>query len=192
MADDWLLGSTRDRYARDRLLTVASALLVETGIDRFAVSEVARRAYCSRATVYRHVGGKAAIIEEVLARSSVRIVEAVAAQVDGLTGRQRAVTALTAALAAARRDRLASQFFASGSSAHFQMLVESQTVAGIAADLIGLKQAPDEYAHLAVRVFLSLLWWPPAEGEQAQLELLCELVTEGSSRVPSTGAHRTD
>ena len=112
---------------------MASTLIVEKGIDGLDVSELARRAHCSRATVYRHVGGRAAIIEAVLTRSSARIVEEVATHVEGLTGRRRAAVALTSALVAFRRDRIASQFFCSGSASQSQTLVESQTVAGIAA-----------------------------------------------------------
>lgn len=135
-------------------------------------SELARWAHCSRATVYRHVRGRAATIEAVLTRSSARIVEEVAAHVEGLTGRRHAVVALTAALSAARSDRIASQFFSSGNAAQSQTLIESQTVAGIAAELTGLKQPPDEHAQLAVRVLLSFLWWPASEGEQIQLGCL--------------------
>lgn len=108
--------------------------------------------------------------------SSARIVEEVAAHVEGLTGRRRAVVALTSAQAAARRDRIASQFFSSGSAAQSQSLIESQTVAGIATELIGLKQAPDEHAQIAVRVLLSFLWWPASEGEQIQLDLLADFL----------------
>ena len=178
MTEDWLLGAARDRHARDRLLAVASSLIVEKGIDGLDVSELARRAHCSRATVYRHVGGRAAIIEAVLTRSSARIVEEVAAHVEGLTGRRRVIAALTSALAAARRDRIASQFFSSGVAAQSQALIESQTVSGIAAELIGLNQPPDEHVQLAVRVLLSFLWWPAGEGEQTQLDLLADFVAD--------------
>lgn len=178
MATDWLLDASRDRAARDRLMAVAAELIAEAGIDRFDVTELARRAHCSRATVYRHVGGRNAIVEEVLRRASGSIVAAVDHHVRGLTGRHRAVTALTVALAAARHDRIASQYLpAVGRTAEFHALMESTTVITTATDLIGLSSPDSGRAQLAVRVFLTLLLWPPGAGEERQIDLLADLVS---------------
>lgn len=156
---------------------------MESGIDRFDVSELARRAHCSRATVYRHVGGRTQIVEEVLTRVSSDIVATVVDHVRDLTGRERAVTALTVALAAARSHSITSQALAGGRTVHFRALLESPTVTMIAADLIGLDSPGDGRAQLAVRTFLSLLLWPPGEGEVGQLALLADLIHAGTALV---------
>ena len=168
---------------------------METEVDRFDVTELARRAHCSRATVYRHVGGRTAIVEEVLTQASGNIVATVVEHVRDLTGRRRAITALTVALAAARSDRITAQALGGGRTAHFHALLESQTVNSIAADLIGLHSPGDGRAQLAVRTFLTLLLWPPREGEDLQLNLLADLITSGNSAInerPGIAAHDRD
>ena len=48
-----------------------------TGLDAFDVDSLAARVHCSRATIYRHVGGKAEIRDAVLVRAAARIVATV-------------------------------------------------------------------------------------------------------------------
>ena len=46
-----------------------------------------------------------------------------------------------------------------------------------ATDLIGLSSPDSGRAQLAVRVFLTLLLWPPGAGEERQIDLLADLVS---------------
>ncbi|MDO3213906.1 TetR/AcrR family transcriptional regulator [Mycobacteroides abscessus] len=63
---------------------------------------VAREAGCSRATVYRHVGGKTAIVDAVLARNIAKVTADIQRAVQSADARRRAVVAITASLTAIR------------------------------------------------------------------------------------------
>ncbi|WP_317451435.1 TetR/AcrR family transcriptional regulator [Gordonia jinghuaiqii] len=79
---------------------MAAALIAKSGLDAFDIDELTRRAHCSRATVYRHAGAKGALVEAVLASTSEPVLGAIRAATTGMTGPQRARTAIVAALAA--------------------------------------------------------------------------------------------
>jgi AcrR family transcriptional regulator len=104
--DDWLVGGDRRTVASDRIYAAAADLIARDGIDAFDIDKLAKRVHCSRATVYRYVGGKAEIRDVVLARAALRIVESVRESVEGLTGSERVVTAITVALERIRSDPL--------------------------------------------------------------------------------------
>ena len=73
-------------------------LIVDGGLASFDIDSLAARAHCSRATIYRHVGGKAEIRDGVLIRGAARIVDTVRRTVEGMSGPDRVVTAIAVAL----------------------------------------------------------------------------------------------
>lgn len=78
----------------DPILDAAHATVLDFGVRRATVIEVARRAGLSRMTVYRRYPDGAALIRALMAREFSALVEQVAAEVDSRpTGFERAVTA---------------------------------------------------------------------------------------------------
>src|ERR1700756_5209983 len=104
--DDWLVGGDRRSVASERIYAAATDLIARGGLDALDIDTLAKRIHCSRATVYRHAGGKAEIRDAVLARAALRIVDSVRESVEDLTGPERVVTAITAAWERIRSDPL--------------------------------------------------------------------------------------
>ncbi|MGW4365752.1 TetR/AcrR family transcriptional regulator [Nocardia takedensis] len=164
MAQDWLVGPDRGDSARERLYTIAGDLLAERGIDRFDINDLVARAHCSRATIYRHTGGKKRLVEAVFLRIATRITATVRRAVDESTGVDRARTAFALALREIRADPVARQFPRSHNApGGARIAVDSPAVSAIAAELVGLDPADTVRTSLAVRSFLALLLWPPSD-----------------------------
>ena len=109
-------------------------------------------------------------------RGASRIVESVRLAVDGLTGAERIVTAITVALAAIRSDPLGQLVFSAIRGAEERTwITDSQIVADFATDLNGLT---DDAAagQWIVRVVLSLLYWPIGDVE-AERQMLRRFVS---------------
>lgn len=101
---DWLAGGNRQDLARRAVHAAAWDVLVERGLDRFTAEAVARRAGCSRATLYRVAGGKKALLAAVLGTAAGEVATRVTAQVAGLHGEDRVVEAILIALEEIRAD----------------------------------------------------------------------------------------
>jgi AcrR family transcriptional regulator len=158
---DWLVGGDRRAAATERILRVAADLIATDGFDNFDIDLLASRVHCSRATIYRHVGGRTAIRDAVLVRAAANIVETVRDAVDGLSGAERIARAITVALKQIRSHPLSLSMInpvRSGQGAAW--LTESPIVAGFATDLNGLTDDDTEAAQWIVRVVISLLHWP--------------------------------
>jgi AcrR family transcriptional regulator len=172
VSDDWLVGSDRREAAADRIYSAATDLIGRDGIEAFDIDVLAARIHCSRATIYRHVGGKAAIRDAVLARAAAQIVDTVRRAVDGLTGSERIVTAVTVALGRIRSDPLGQLMINSLHMPGTTWLAQSPMVADLAVELNGLDSDDSQAVQWIVRVVFSLLYWPV---EEAALER--EMVT---------------
>lgn len=159
--NDWVVGGNRQAAAADRIYAAATELIVRDGLDAFDIDTLAARVHCSRATIYRYAGGKAQIRDEVLIRLSARIVETVRRAVDGLSGPQRVVTAVTVALEQIRSDPLRRLMLTPGSSPDLSELHASPVLGSLAGELTGITDDP-EAAQWIVRVVLSLAYWPLA------------------------------
>ncbi len=162
---DWLVGGDRRTAAAERIYSAAADLIVRDGMDAFDIDTLASRVHCSRATIYRCAGGKRQIRDAVMLRGASRIVESVRLAVDGLTGAERIVTAITVALAAIRSDPLGQLVFSAIRGAEERTwITDSQIVADFATDLNGLT---DDAAagQWIVRVVLSLMYWPVGDVE---------------------------
>jgi AcrR family transcriptional regulator len=74
--------TTADADIRSRLVAATAEVIAEDGPLAVRVDEVARRAGCSRATVYRHVADKDELVREVLARRANEIAEKLESLID--------------------------------------------------------------------------------------------------------------
>lgn len=67
---------------RARLIEATEAVMGDASPLAVRVEEVARRAGCSRATVYRHVADKDELVREVLVRHATRLADELEAEID--------------------------------------------------------------------------------------------------------------
>ncbi|WP_439032369.1 TetR/AcrR family transcriptional regulator [Gordonia terrae] len=170
MARDWLVGGDRADAARDRLVAHAAALIGRRGLDAFDLDELGRRAHCSRATIYRHAGGRAALIEAVFATTSAPVLDEIRSSTTGLVGEERARKVIVETLRALRQDRVIRQFLAPRSLMDATPTVlASPTVLAVAADLTGIDAGDTASARLVIRSVLGLLLWPGEPAEEADL-----------------------
>jgi len=160
---DWLIGADRRDAGIERIYAAAAASAAKRGLDRLNIDEVAASVGCSRATVYRHVGGKQALRDGVLARAIMRVDQEIAQAVSGHTGTERIAAAVLSALRVVRADPLASGVVRAGTLADF----DSPRLAQAAAELTGTTDPL--LADWIVRVVLSLLYWPLADEKAEEL-----------------------
>jgi AcrR family transcriptional regulator len=159
--DDWLVGGDRRAAASERIYAAAMDLIARDGVDTFDIDVLAARVHCSRATIYRHAGGKAQIRDAVIARVAARIVDTVRLAIDGLNGSDRIVTAILVALERIRSDPLGQLMLNSIRGAQgMSWLSQSPIVADLAVDINGLTDDDPQAGQWIVRVVLSLLYWP--------------------------------
>lgn len=163
---DWLVGGDRRTAAAERIYAAATEVIARDGYEAFDIDALAALVHCSRATIYRHAGGKAEIRDAVMVRGASRIVDAVRTAVGGLSGAQRIVTAITVALEEIRSDPLGQLMFgAIRTGEDSAWLTESPVVARFATELNGLTDDDTHAAQWIVRVVLSLLYWPIGDGD---------------------------
>lgn len=171
-SDDWLVGGDRRALAAERILAAATDLMSRVGPDAFNIDALAARVHCSRATIYRHVGGKADILEAVTARLAGRIVDHVRRTVDGLDGPDRVLTAITVAVEQIRSDPARGLLLDSVRGARGNSwLTASSTTAGFATELTGLAADDPRAGQWIVRLVLSMVFWPGADA-RAELQML--------------------
>ena len=130
-----------------------------------------QRTHCSRATIYRYVGGKKDIRDAVLARAAARIIETVRASVEGRTGPERVLTAIEVAVAEIRADPAGQLFLDSARGGGWSWLTASPAVADFATELTGLAGDDAPAAQWIVRLVMSLLFWPDADPHAEHLML---------------------
>jgi AcrR family transcriptional regulator len=162
---DWLVGGDRRAAASERIYVAATDLITRDGFDAFDIDKLAARVHCSRATIYRHVGGKAEIRDAVLFRAAAQIIDAVRSAVDGLSGHERIVTAITVALGRIRSDPLGKLMLSSIRAQEINWLTESPMVADFATDINGLTDDDPEAAQWIVRIVLAMLYWPVGDAD---------------------------
>jgi AcrR family transcriptional regulator len=158
--DDWLFDNGRRATATERIYAAATELMYRDGIDAFNVDALAAATHCSRATIYRYVGGKKDIREAVLVRAATRIVQTVRAGVECRTGPDRVLTAIEVAVAEIRADPAGQLFLDSARGGRWNWLTASPAVASFATELTGVAGDDARAAQWIVRLVLSLLFWP--------------------------------
>ncbi|MDT5314237.1 MAG: hypothetical protein QOE74_3257 [Mycobacterium sp.] len=163
--NDWLVGGDRRAVATERIYEIATDLIARRGIAAFDIDALAARAHCSRATIYRHVGGKGEIRDHVLMRVAERIVDTVRRTVEGMTGSERVVTAITVALEQIRSDPLGQLMISRSTVVGQADLPASPVMENLAAELTGIAADDPAAARWVVRVVLSLLYLPIGDAE---------------------------
>ncbi|MEO3757015.1 helix-turn-helix domain-containing protein [Mycobacterium sp. B14F4] len=184
--DDWLVGGDRRTAAAERIYVAATDLIARGGLDALDIDidELAAQVHCSRATVYRHVGGKAEIRDAVLVRAAAGIVDAVRRAVDGLSGAERIGEAIAVALEQIRCHPLGRHLVNSlRSGQEMTWLTGSPIVVGFAVDLNGLTDGDTEAVQWIVRVVMSMLYWP-ADDPAAERQVIDRFV------LPAFGGRR--
>lgn len=124
------------------------------------------KVHCSRATIYRYVGGKNEIRNVVLARAAARIADAVREELEHLSGRERLVSSIILSLQKVRCDPVGKVMIASirGGTGEVAWLAKSPLLADVATELAGLAGGDPQAAEWVVRVVLSLMFWPGQDG----------------------------
>jgi AcrR family transcriptional regulator len=161
---DWLVGGDRRTAAAERIYAAATDMIAQNGA--LDVDTLAERVHCSRATIYRHAGGKAEIRDAVVVRAAGRIVGAVRAAAEGQIGAERIATAVSVALREIRADPVGQLMI---SSIHgpqgMTWLTESPIVAEFATELNGLTDGDRLAVQWLIRVVMSMLYWPIGDVE---------------------------
>ncbi|AKK29197.1 TetR/AcrR family transcriptional regulator [Mycobacterium sp. EPa45] len=187
---DWVLGGDRGAAAADRIYAAATELVVRDGLDALDIDVLAARVHCSRATVYRHAGGKGQIRDAVLMRLASGIIDSVRHAVDGLTGPDRVITAITVALAQIRSDPLRRLIFSSGGALDLRDLHASPMLAHLAAELTGITDDDPQAAQWIVRVVVSFAYSPVASIREER-KVLERFVAPAFVATAGTAATRT-
>jgi AcrR family transcriptional regulator len=173
--DDWVVGGDRRTAAADRIYAAATDLVIRRGFDAFDIDTLAAQVHCSRATVYRYAGGKAQIRDAVLVRISTGITDTVRRAVEGLSGPERVVTAITVALEQIRSDPIRRLMLTSRNSPELGELHASPVLAHLAAELTGITDADPQAAQWIVRLVVSLAYWP-AGNSRVERQMLTRFV----------------
>ena len=158
--DDWLVGGDRRAVATERIYAVATELIAEGGLAAFDIDSLAARAHCSRATIYRHVGGKAEIRDGVLTRAAARIVDTVRRTVEGMSGPDRVVTAIAVALDEIRSDPLGQLMIGRSTLPHRAEVPTSLAMATLASELTGIAADDPAAAKWIVHLVMSMIYHP--------------------------------
>ena len=93
----------------EAILDATRASVLDFGIRRTTLTDVARRAGVSRMTVYRRYPDVDAVLRDLMTREFGRAMAEIAARVDGDDGRRRVVDRLLAGVAAFRANPLMSK-----------------------------------------------------------------------------------
>ena len=158
--DDWVVGGDRRSAAAERIYDAATDIVVRGGLEALDIDTLATRVHCSRATVYRYAGSKAQIRDAVVMRLAAGVIEKVRAAVDGSTGAERMITAITVALEQIRSDPMRRLMLSSHHSPELCDLHASPMLSRLAADLTGLTDDDPQAAQWIVRIVVSLALWP--------------------------------
>ncbi|MDT5077828.1 MAG: hypothetical protein QOJ80_2465 [Mycobacterium sp.] len=158
--DDWLVGGDRRAVATERIYEIATELIVDGGLASFDIDSLAARAHCSRATIYRHVGGKAEIRDGVLIRGAARIVDTVRRTVEGMSGPDRVVTAIAVALDEIRSDPLGQLMISQTTLPQQSDVGTSLAIARLATELTGIAADDPAAAKWIVHLVMSMIYLP--------------------------------
>ena len=160
------LGAERAQLAAEQILDAAGQLFAERGVASVGMAEVAERAGCSRATLYRYFDGRDALRTAFVHRETRRVGAAVAEQARGVEDPgERLVTVMLAALRMVRAEPTLAAWFSAGDAGLTSRLAQSSEV--IEALVVGMLggEGPDvrRRARWVVRILVSLLSEPGAD-----------------------------
>ena len=161
------ISEQRTDLAAEKILDAAAQLFVEKGVTAVGMADVARRAGCSRATLYRYFDGRRALQLAFVHREARRIGAVVAAEV---AGPDRVVDAIEIAVREVRADPTLIAWFRLGDAGLASEIAHSSDV--IDALATGFLDGDEPLARWVVRVIVSLLTVPGRDNadERAMLE----------------------
>jgi AcrR family transcriptional regulator len=178
---DWVVGGDRRAAAAERIYSAAADLMIRDGLDALDIDSLAKQVHCSRATIYRYAGGKAHIRDTVLLRIAAGITDTVRAEVNGLTGSERVVTAIVVALQQIRSHPIRRLMMTSSKAPALSDLHSSPVLSAMAADLTGITDDDPAAALWIVHVVLSMAYLPLGD-EQIEADILHRFVSPAFDR----------
>ena len=167
MSRDWLTGGSRQEASRARIIEVATELISERGAAHVTAEDVCSRVGCSRATLYRHVGGRSAIMAAIVAQRGVSITEAVGRTTAPLHGAERVVVDILGTVKGIRADPIMFDALRQVDKERMaQYLGEPESIAP--SDLYSPPYAREDHiaAQMMVRIIWSLVDYPLATPEE--------------------------
>ena len=178
-------GLSRSRLMRlERIYTAATESVAANGFQGLSMDDIAMRAGCSRATVYRRVGDKEAIRDVVLNQAVARISSSVAQAVSHLDGQERIVAVIIASLDTIRADPVSAALLAGAEAACSVDSAVISRFAGAVADLTGIRHDDTVACELVSRLILALLCWPVVDCD-TEAHMIRRLVSPGVAGVRS-------
>ena len=167
---DWVLGVDRSAEARDRIMSAASEFVSRNGFEAFTVDALAAQLNCSPATIYRHTGGKAAILERLISLFSQRIIGSIRQAVAGIEGTERVVTAIVVALDCMRAEPLGKLMMGDiRPGDDTGTVTASPVVVKMAEEMIG--RSDPIAAQWLIRITFALWYWP-VKDKRTEYELV--------------------
>lgn len=156
---DWVLRADRSTAARDRIMSAASELVSRSGFEAFTIDALAAQLNCSPATIYRHIGGKAAILERLISLFSQRIIGSIRQAITGIEGTERVATAIIVGLDCMRAEPLGKLMMGDIRPGHDTGTVTaSPFVVKMAEEMIG--RSDPLAAQWLIRITFALWYWP--------------------------------
>ncbi|CAJ1580494.1 TetR/AcrR family transcriptional regulator [[Mycobacterium] wendilense] len=172
---DWVIGGDRRQAAAERIYSAAADLMLRDGLEAFDIDALCRRVHCSRATIYRYAGGKAQIRDAALVRIATGITDTVRREVQGLSGSERLIKAISVALRQIRADPIRRLAVSSVAAPQLSELHSSPILSALAAELTGITDDDPVAALWIVHVVLSLAYLPIGD-ERTEAEVLRRFV----------------
>jgi AcrR family transcriptional regulator len=167
---DWVLGADRSAEARDRIMSAASEFVSRNGFEAFTVNALAAQVNCSPATIYRHAGGKAAILERLISSFSQRIIGSIRQAVAGIEGTERVETAVVVALDFMRAEPFGKLIMGDIHPDHDTGTeTASPFVVKMAEEMIG--RSDPLAAQWLIRITFALWYWP-VKDKQTEYEMV--------------------
>ncbi|MFD1812091.1 TetR/AcrR family transcriptional regulator [Rhodococcus gannanensis] len=173
------LRDERSEAAAEKILDAAADLFVARGVATTGMSDIAKAAGCSRATLYRYFDGRQALHRAFVHREARKVGDLVAAEVAGVADpADRISAAILSAVRRVRETPTLAAWFAVGDAGIASELASTSEVIEVlgVAFLAGsgdveAKDLPRQ-ARWVVRVIVSLLTVPGADAddERAMVE----------------------
>lgn len=191
------LRDERTEAAAEKILDAAADLFARRGVATTGMSDVAKAAGCSRATLYRYFDGRGALHRAFVHREARRLGEQVAADVAGIADPAQRVT--EAILSSVRRVRetptLAAWFEVGDAGIASELASTSEVIEVLGTSFLagvggsdGDRAALPRQARWVVRVIVSLLTVPGADAddERAMVEqFVVPALLPGQTTVPN-------
>jgi AcrR family transcriptional regulator len=187
MNDGWL-GRDRAELAVQRILDGAEAEFADRGVSATTMAAIARRAGCSRATVYAYFANRDELRLAVVNRAAARVADRVATATAHLPDPgERLVEAVLGSVAAVRSTPTLAVWFTPADLVYVHELARSSEVidaiASAFTDTLGGDEDPALRARWIVRVIVSLLTMPGRD--DAEERALVEHFVAPSLAVPA-------